>query len=157
MPVGNDRPRYNEYIIARELDVDSFAADADFIVTQDVQGVRAFQVPNLPGRPGTGFALLLVAVDSGGAPVTPGTITADVEVLEVVRYSGEYNDRAPHVCEVESLTTPLTPLAFTLPANLVARLPDVGGAQNQFLVRVSALANAPAGGTVRILAKPLGG
>jgi len=161
--LSQDNPRYNEWVVARRIEVAGFAADADWIATQDDKlpdgaGVpsRAFQIPNLPGRPAKGFAVMLVGVDAEGAVVPPGAGTADLDVIELVQYSGDYDDKAPHIAAVEDPTTPLTPLSFSLPANLSARLPGVGGAQNQYALRVTAL-TAPAGATeVRLLIKPLG-
>jgi hypothetical protein len=164
MALSGDSPRYNEWVVVRRVTVAGFAADADWQGTQDsnlLDGAgnptAAFQIPNLPGRPATGFAVEAVGVDANGSPVAPAAGTITFDVLEVTRYSGNYDDRAPHISDVEDPATPLTPLALALPFNLVARLSSVGGAQNQFAFRISAL-SAPAGATeVRILIKPLGG
>lgn len=163
MPTGSDTPRYNEWIVARRVVVAGFVSDVDWQGTQDAglangagEPTSAFQVPNLPGRPASGMALQLVAVDGDGAPVAPAGISAAVELVELVRYSGNFDDRAPHVSDVEDPAAPLTPLAFTLPANLVANVRNVGGAQNQFAIRMTSL-TAPGAAEVRLLIKPLGG
>jgi len=164
MGLAGDTPRYNEWIVARQIAVDGFAPDPDWVATQDprlLDGAgnpsRAFQVPNLPGRPAKGCAVAVVAVDADGNVQVPAGVSVDVDVVEVVQFSGDYNDRAPHIMAVEDPTTPLTAWSFTLPAAIVARLPGIGGAQNQFAFRVSAAAGGPAGGEYRILVKPLGG
>ena len=96
MGLAGNSPRYNEWIVVRRIEVAGFAADADWIATQDanlLDGAGAptsgFQVPNLPGRPANGFAVMAVGVDAGGEPVAPGAASADLDVVEVVRFSGE--------------------------------------------------------------------
>lgn len=163
MSIARNSPRYNEWILVRRITVAGFSSDADWVGTQDANlsdgagnTTAGFQVPNLPGRVADGFSIMMVGVDADGEPVAPGAGTLDIDVVELVRFSGEYNDRAPHVAAVEDLTTALTALSITLPANLSARLAGVGGSQNQFALRVTAL-TAPAGAAeVRILVKPLG-
>lgn len=159
-------PTYNEWAVIREITVTGFAADADWQATQNAilpdgagAPTRAFQVPNLPGRPATGFAVQVVAVDAGGAPVVPAAGTITFDVVEVTRYSGDYDDRAPHISDVEDSATPGSPLALTVPFNFISRVftLNTGGAQRQFALRVSAM-TAPAGAvTVRLLIAPQGG
>lgn len=163
MALAGNTPRYNEWFVARRIDVATFAPDADWIATQDDllpdgngEPTQAFQIPPLPGRPAKGFAVMLVGVDAGGASLPPGGGSVDIDFIEIVQYSGQYNDDAPHIAAVESLTTPLTPLTYSVPAYLSVRIPNVGGAQNQFALRLTAL-TPPAGAVeVRLLVKALG-
>ncbi|MAF27870.1 MAG: hypothetical protein CL819_01320 [Croceicoccus sp.] len=155
-------------MIVRRLTVAGFVVDPDWHASQDgllPDGAgdpsrAAFQVPNLPGRPAGGFAVQAVGVDAAGKPVDPAAGTITLDVLEVTRYSADYDGNTAHVSAVEDPAAPLTPLAgMVLPANLVQRVKtgDAGGAQRQFALRVAAL-SAPAGAAeVRLLVAPLGG
>ena len=162
MALAHSNPRYNDWVVARRIDVAAFAPDDDWVDTQDAQlpdgsgaPTSAFQVPPL-GHPANGFAVMLVGVDGAGNPLPPAAGSADIDFVELVQYSGDYDDKAPHIGAVEALTPPLTPLSLTIPANLSVRVPRVGAAQNQYALRVTAL-TAPAGATeVRLLVKPLG-
>ena len=157
-------PSDNEWAIVRTITVAGFAADVDWQASQDgllLDGAglptQGFQVPNLPGRPGSGFAVQAVGIDVGGSPVAPAAGTISFDVLEVTRYSGNYDNRGPIVSDVTDDALSVTPLAAVLPLCNVFRLPGVGGAQRQFALRVSAL-SAPAGAvTIRLLIAPLGG
>jgi len=162
--LSGDSPRYNEWIVARSLTVAGFATDPDWRATQarflpDAAGnpVTAFQIPPWPGRPGSGLKVLPVAVDAGGAPVAPGAGTITVELIEVVRYSGEYDDLAVHVADISTAFASTPTVGAALAFNTGATIAAIGGSQNQFALRVTAL-SAPAGAvTVRLLAAPLGG
>ncbi len=165
---GYGIPKYNEYIVARTVDTSvPFVADPDWRTTPgdlllyDGQGepVERFQIPNLPGRPAGGLGFMLVGIDADGNEVDPTGGTADVEPMEVISYSGDYNDFVPHVSSVcvatNTAALATAPIAGTVDFNRVARLPDIGGAQNQFVLRMTAL-TPPAGAVlVRLLIKGL--
>jgi hypothetical protein len=160
MGLSGNTPRYNEWTLVRKITVAGFSADTDWQSTQGemVDGggdpVAAFSIPSLPGRTGVGFAVQAVGVDADGAVVAPGAGSVTFDVLEVTRFSDEYNDRAVHISDVES-GTPLSALSIVLPANFVARVPDAGGAQNQFTLRVSAMTGSAGATEMRLLIKPL--
>ena len=160
-------PQYNDWIVARQIDVATFAPDPDWRTTpldlliRDASGqpVLRFTVPNIPGRPSGGWALMLVGIDADGNEVSPTGGTATLTPLEVISYSADYNDFVPHIATLSPLTNTAvlddTAIQGSVEFNRVVRLPDVGGAQNQFVVRFDALA-APAGATeVRLLIKGL--
>lgn len=151
---------HNGWVLVRTITVSSFVGDPDWVATQDslmLSGtnvpVAPFAVPNLPGRPATGFAVMLAALDAAGNPIAPTGIDADLYPIEVVSWGGDENNRVVHLVSVEDETTPLAALTFTLPANLAANILHRGGARNLFNLRVSAI-NAGAAASLRIYVKP---
>lgn len=153
----------NGWVLAREITVAGFAADPNWRTTPDPQlkdaggaPTRAVQIPLIGGAPSKGFAVMMVGLTANNAPVAPGAGTITFDVLEVMHSNREdFDGQQTHIAAVEDFTTALTALSMALPANIAARLPNVGGAQNLFAFRVSAL-SAPAGATkVQILVKPL--
>lgn len=153
-----NRPKYNDWTVVRRIAVDGFEADPDWLAKQNMadallRDLQPFTVPNLPGRTADGFALLLVCVDEEGEPVPPDGARAQVELYELVRHVD--SAAGAHVCVLEDPEDPEEPWAFVLPANLVKPVRRVGGAQNQYAVRVSGLVACDVH-EVRLLVKPLG-
>ena len=167
-----DRPRYNDYIVARVVAVPlgAFVPDPDWRTTPsddlllDGQGVPVmrFQVPLISGEKGAGWAFTVVGIDNEGSEVDPTGGTITVEAMEVVSYSGNYQTKVPHVCAISELdlTNPFNvannPVGGSVEFNRIVRLLEFGGGQNQFVFRITAL-TPPAGAVlVRLLVKPLG-
>jgi hypothetical protein len=148
------------WVLIRTINPSGFVADPDWVATQDstmVSGagvpVPPFAIPNVPGRPARGFAVMLAALNAAGAPIAPAAITATVHPIEVI-YWGADGNRTVHLAAVEDANTALTAETFTLPANLAANVRDRGGGRNLFALRVSAVA-AGAAAELRLYVKPV--
>ncbi len=167
-----DRPEYNDYIVAREMDIIAFpfAPDPDWRTTPtdvlllDGNGrpVQRFQVPLISGRASAAWAFTVVGINEEGAEVDPTGGSVTITPMEVINYSGNYQTEVPHVVEVSqfSATDPFalanTPITGTVEFNRLLRMARFGGDQNQFVFRVTALTPPAGTAKVRFLVKPLG-
>jgi hypothetical protein len=156
----------NEWFLAREIPVAGFTTDPDWLATANPslpsggavsRPVQRFSIPSRNGLTADGFSLVAVGVNAAGIPQAPGTLSLTVSVLELIGYQGRNNNsRQVHVVAADSYAAGLAVLAFTLTGNIVARAPGLGGAQNQYVLRATAL-TAPAAITlVRVFIKGLG-
>jgi len=167
-----DRPEYNDYIVAREVDLalGPFAPDPDWRTTPtdllllDGNGrpVQRFQVPLISGRASAAWAFTVIGINAEGGEVNPTGGSVTLTPMEVINYSGNYQTEVLHVVEVSEFdalnpfVTANNPISGSVEFNRLVRMPRFGGDQNQFVFRITAL--TPPAGTekVRFLVKPLG-
>lgn len=145
MTQGTTTPRdFNQWNLIRELTSAGTIADADVVASQDpadfVQ-VGAFTVLPVKAEPTSGIAICMALVlTATGVPVAPAAVTYTATLIEIIGFSGNFNDSSKHFNNV--FDSPFGSGAIltraAIPVNSVLPMQGPVGAESQYAIRIEA-------------------